>query len=401
MIDWIGIESRYYVQVVNRQPIVIKQGQGCHVWDVDGKEYLDFTAGWAVNNLGHCHPSVTRAVQEQAALLFQTSNQFYTIPQLQLVELLIENSALDRAFVANSGVEANEGAVKLARKYGRLHRDGAFEVITALNSFHGRSLAMSAATGQPNYHEAWKPLPTGFINVPYNDLDALRKATTDRTCAVMLEPVQGEGGVIIPSPDYLRAVRKWCDEQNLLLIFDEIQTGLGRLGSLWGYQRFGVEPDVMTLAKGLGGGVPIGAFLCKEHAHVMEPGDHGSTFGGNALTCAAAHATVQFIIENDISNDALEMGEYMTAGLRRLHSVSDCVTEVRGMGLLLAVEFSDNIARAVVESCNKTGVLLNPVRPNAIRIMPPLTITRQEIDCGLERLERGLKHTLQEDTREN
>ena len=217
--NWQTMESQYYMHVVNRQPIVIERGAGARVWDVEGREYLDFTAGWAVNNLGHCHPSVTRAVQEQAALLFQTSNQFYTIPQLQLVQLLIENSALDRAFVANSGVEANEGAVKLARKYGRLHRDGAFEVITALNSFHGRSLAMSAATGQPHYHEAWKPLPTGFVNVPYNDLDALRKATSDRTCAVMLEPVQGEGGVIIPSRDYLRSVRQWCDEQGLLLIF--------------------------------------------------------------------------------------------------------------------------------------------------------------------------------------
>ncbi|MBI4310582.1 MAG: aminotransferase class III-fold pyridoxal phosphate-dependent enzyme, partial [Chloroflexi bacterium] len=239
MSTWQDLERKYYMFVVRRQPVVIVRGQGTRVWDENEKEYLDFTAGWAVNNLGHCHPSVVDAIRAQAATLLQTSNQFYTIPQLQLAQALVDNSCLDRVFFSNSGAEANEGAVKLARKYGKLHRKGAYEVITAMNSFHGRTLAMVAATGQPHYQENWKPLASGFVNVEYNDLEAVKRATTEKTCAVMLEPVQGEGGVIIPQEGYLRAVRDWCDSNNLLLIFDEVQTGLGRLGTLWGYQAFG------------------------------------------------------------------------------------------------------------------------------------------------------------------
>jgi predicted acetylornithine/succinylornithine family transaminase len=384
------MERKYYMFVVRRQPVVIVRGQGTRVWDEEGKEYLDFTAGWAVNNLGHCHPAVVDAIRSQAATLMQTSNQFYTIPQLQLAQALVENSCLDRVFFSNSGAEANEGAVKLARKYGKLHRNGAYEVITALNSFHGRTLAMVAATGQPHYQENWKPLASGFVNVDYNDLSAIKRATNDRTCAVMLEPVQGEGGVIIPEEGYLKAVRQWCDQNNLLLIFDEVQTGLGRLGTLWGYQAFGVEPDVMTLAKGLGGGVPIGAFLAKEQCAVLEPGDHGSTFGGNPLTTAAANAATRYLIENDIPSRAREMGAYLKKGLEALKAKHSFITEVRGMGLLIAVLFSSDISGKVVSACNREGLLLNPVRPNAIRLMPPLTISRQEIDEGLQRLERGM-----------
>ena len=251
--------------------MVIQRGEAARVWDADGKEYLDFTAGWAVNNLGHCHPAVTEAIQEQAGTLLQTSNQFYTIPQLHLAQALVEQSCMDKVFFSNSGAEANEGAVKLARKYGRLHRNGAQEVITALNSFHGRTLAMVAATGQPHYQEAGKPLAPGFVNVPYDDLEAVQAATTAGTCAIMVEPVQGEGGVNVPTEGYLKGLREWCDANDLLLIFDEIQTGLGRLGTLFGYQSFGVEPDVMTLAKALGNGVPIGAFLCNERCDVLEP----------------------------------------------------------------------------------------------------------------------------------
>ncbi|MBI2872088.1 MAG: aspartate aminotransferase family protein [Chloroflexi bacterium] len=390
MTDWMELERRYYMFVVRRQPVVILRGQGTRVWDVDGKEYLDFTAGWAVNNLGHCHPAVTKAIQEQAATLMQTSNQFYTTPQLKLAQVLVENSCLDRVFFSNSGAEANEGAVKLARKYGRLHRNGAYEVITALNSFHGRTLAMVAATGQPHYQENWKPLAPGFVNVEYNDLEAIKKATSDRTCTVMLEVLQGEGGVNLPSEGYLKGVREWCDEQGLILIFDEVQTGLGRLGTLFGYQWAGVEPDVMTLAKGLGGGVPIGAFLCKEKCAVLEPGDHGSTFGGNALTCAAAYASTEYIISHNVPGHAREIGEYLRRTLERLQRRNPMVTEVRGTGLLLAVQFGADISGKVVAACNNEGLLLNPVRPNAIRLMPPLIITREEIDEGVARLERGL-----------
>jgi acetylornithine/N-succinyldiaminopimelate aminotransferase len=393
--DWRAIESRYYMHVVNRQPVVIQRGQGARVWDTDDKEYLDFTAGWAVNNLGHCHPAVTEAIQEQAKTLLQTSNQFYSIPQLQLAQALVENSCMDKVFFSNSGAEANEGAVKLARKYGRLHRNGAQEVITALNSFHGRTLAMVAATGQPHYQEAWQPLAPDFVNVPYNDLEAVKAATSANTCAVMVEPIQGEGGVNVPSEGYLKGLREWCDANNLLLIFDEIQTGIGRLGTLFGYQAFGVEPDIMTLAKALGNGVPIGAFLCNERCDVLEPGDHGSTFGGNPLATAAANASFRYIVEHEVAASAERAGRYLRRALEELQSrYSATIVDVRGMGLLLAVQFSSTISAKVIAACNREGLLLNAVRPDAIRIMPPLIITEADADEAMAKLERGLATAL-------
>ena len=389
--EWRDRETRYYMHVVNRQPVVIQRGEAARVWDADGKEYLDFTAGWAVNNLGHCHPAVTEAILEQAGTLLQTSNQFYTIPQLHLAQALVEQSCMDKVFFSNSGAEANEGAVKLARKYGQLHRNGAQEVITALNSFHGRTLAMVAATGQPHYQEAWKPLAPGFVNVPYDDLEAVQAATTAGTCAIMVEPVQGEGGVNVPTEGYLKGLREWCDANDLLLIFDEIQTGLGRLGTLFGYQSFGVEPDVMTLAKALGNGVPIGAFLCNERCDVLEPGDHGSTFGGNALTTAAANAAFRYLVEHDVPAQAERLGVYLRGALEALRSRhSDAIVEVRGIGLLLAVQFSSTISAKVVSACNQEGLLLNAVRPDAIRLMPPLIITEADVDEAVAKLERGL-----------
>ena len=389
--DWKELESRYYMHVVRRQPIVIVRGQGTKVWDENGKEYLDFTGGWAVTNIGHCHPAVVEAITHQANTLMQTSNAYYTIPQLQLAKMLVDNSCLDKVFFCNSGTEANEGAVKLARKYGRLHLNGAYEVITALNSFHGRTLAMVAATGQPHYQQNFLPLAPGFINVEYNNLDAIKDATTAMTCAVMLEPVQGEGGVNVPSQDYLRNVRDWCDEKGILLILDEIQTGIGRLGSLFGYQQFRVEPDIMTLAKGLGDGVPIGAFLANEKAAVFEPGDHGSTYGGNVLTCAAAVAATKVVLEEHVSAKADTTGRYLRHGLESLKERHSFITDVRGMGLLLAMEFHDTISATVVSECNQEGLLLNAVRPNTVRFMPPLTTTIMEVDQGLERLGRALE----------
>jgi predicted acetylornithine/succinylornithine family transaminase len=389
---WITLEEQYYAQTVRRQPVVIVRGQGSRVWDADGKEYVDLVAGWAVNNLGHCHPVVTQAITEQAATLLQTSNQFYTVPQIQLAQLLIEHSCLDRVFFANSGAEANEGAIKLARKYGRQHRHGAYEIITANNSFHGRTLTTVAATGQPHYQEAFRPLQPGFVHVPYNDVDAIKRATTDKTVAILLEPVQGEGGVNIPAADYLSWVRAWCDERGVLLMLDEIQTGMGRLGSLFGYEEYGIEPDVMTLAKGLGYGVPIGAFLSKEACMALEPGDHGSTFGGNVLTTAAAYAGSKYLIEHDIPARARLMGQHLLTGLHGLKTRFSFITEVRGKGLLAAMEFDNNIAAPVLTHANAAGVLLNAVKPNAIRFMPPLTITTAEIDEGLARLEQALQH---------
>ena len=390
MSEWIDLESKYYMQVARRQPIVIVRGEGTRVWDEEEKEYLDFTSGWAVNTLGHCHPALVRAVEEQARTLMQTSNQFYTMPQLKLARILVDNSCLDRVFFGNSGAEANEGAVKLARKYGKNHRNGSYQVITALNSFHGRTLAMAAATGQPNYQEQWQPLSPGFVNVPYDDIDAIKGATNNETCAVMLEPVQGEGGVNVPSPEYLRQVREWCDEQNLVMILDEVQTGIGRLGTLFGYQRFGVEPDAITLAKGLGGGVPIGAFLAKEKFCLLAPGDHGSTYGGNALTCAAAFAVVDYVVQNDLPAHVTAVGQHLRDGLNALEARHEFVTQVRGMGMLLAVQFNSDVSAQLVSLCNQERLLLNPVRPNAIRLMPPLTVTPEEVDMALERLERAL-----------
>jgi len=388
---WIAMEKHYYAQTVRRQPVVLVRGQGCRVWDADGKEYLDLVAGWAVNNLGHAHPIVTHAIAEQAATLVQTSNQFYTVPQLLLAQLLIEHSCLDRVFFGNSGAEANEGALKLARKYGKQQRGGAYEVITATDSFHGRTLATLAATGQPHYQEAFVPLQPGFVHVPYNDVEAIIQATTSKTAAVMLEPVQGEGGVNIPAPDYLQHVRARCDRQGLLLILDEIQTGMGRLGSLFGYQEYGVEPDVMTLAKGLGYGVPIGAFLAKEGCMALEPGDHGSTFGGNALTTAAAYAGTKYLIDHDIPAHVKRMEIYLLTHLQTLQEQFACVAAVRGKGLLAAMEFDSDIASRVVAQANEAGVLLNAVKPNTIRFMPPLTITVEEVDEAAERLEEALK----------
>jgi predicted acetylornithine/succinylornithine family transaminase len=389
---WIALEQQYYAQTVRRQPVVIVRGQGSRVWDADGKEYVDLVAGWAVNNLGHCHPVVTQAITEQAATLLQTSNQFYTVPQILLAQLLIEHSCLDRVFFANSGAEANEGAIKLARKYGKQHRHGAYEIITANNSFHGRTLTTVAATGQPHYQEAFRPLQPGFVHVPFNDVDAIKRATTDKTVAILLEPVQGEGGVNIPAADYLSWVRAWCDERGVLLMLDEIQTGMGRLGSLFGYQEYGIEPDVITLAKGLGYGVPIGAFLSKEACMALEPGDHGSTFGGNVLTTAAAYAGSKYLIEHNIPAHARLMGHHLLTGLQGLKARFSFITEVRGKGLLAAMEFNNNIAAQVLTHANAAGVLLNAVKPNAIRFMPPLTITPAEIDEALARLEQALQH---------
>ena len=387
---WIDVENRYYAQTVRRQPVVIVRGEGTRVWDADGKEYLDFVAGWAVDNLGHCHPAITQAITDQAATLVQTSNQFYTVPQLQLAQLLIDNSCLDRVFFGNSGAEANEGALKLARRYGKQNRDGAYEVITAYSSFHGRTMATLAATGQPHYQEPFTPLLPGFVHVYFDDVEAIMSATTDRTAAVFLEPVQGEGGVNIPSDDYLQRVRDWCDQQGLLLMLDEVQTGLGRLGSLFGYQEYGVEPDVITLAKGLGYGVPVGAFLSKEYCMALVPGDHGSTFGGNALTTAAAYAGTKFLIENDIPAHVKAMERHLLARLEEVKSRFSFVTDVRGKGLLAAMEFEGDISGQVLTNANEAGVLLNAVKPNAVRFMPPLNITREEIDQGVERLEQAL-----------
>jgi len=383
MEQWQELEQRLFMRTTTRLPVTLVRGQGARVWDTGGKEYLDFVGGWAVNSLGHCHPVVVKALMEQAKTLIQASNQFYTIPQVQLAKLLVDNSCLDRVFFCNSGAEANEGAMKLARRYGKLHLKGAYEIITTYGSFHGRTLATVAATGQDKFQQPYIPLPDGFVNVEYNNIEAIKAATTNRTCAVMVEPIQGEGGVNVPDDNYLKKIRAWCDETGILLILDEIQTGVGRIGSLFAYEQYGVEPDIMTLAKGLGSGVPIGVFLAKEQASVFAPGEHGSTYGGNPLVCAAGLATLKFIIDNDIPGKVKKVGQYFVGGLEKLKAKFGFISDVRGHGLLLAVGFADDMAEEVVLTCLKEGLLVNQVKPNALRFMPPLIITEKDVDEAL------------------
>ena len=390
MTNWQELESKYFMHTVNRVPVTLVKGEGARVWDDNGREYLDFVAGWAVNSLGHCHPVVAEALAEQAHTLIQVSNQFYTVPQLQLAEILVENSCLDKVFISNSGAEANEGAIKLARRYGKHHLKGAYEVISAIGSFHGRTLGMVAASGQAKHQEPYFPLPVGFVNVEYNSVAAIKAATTDKTCAVILEPLQGEGGVNLPDDNYLKEVKEWCEQKGILLILDEIQTGAGRLGTLFAYEQYGVEPDIMTLAKGMGSGVPIGTIMVKDSANVFAPGEHGSTYGGNPLVCAAAYATLKYIIDNNVVDNVRKVGRYFTSRLEELKNKYSFITDVRGRGLLLAVEFDREIAADVLNSCLENGLLLNRVKPNALRFMPPLIIGNGEVDEAMNILDKVL-----------
>lgn len=393
MTNWQELEHKYFMPTFSRMPITLVRGRGARVWDEDGREYLDFVAGWAVNSLGHCHPAVVGAVTEQVKTLIQVSNSFYTIPQIQLAELLVKNSCLDKVFFCNSGAEAAEGAVKLARRYGKLHLGGAYEVITAKGSFHGRTLAMVSASGQSKFQQPYIPLPEGFINVEYNDIEAIKAVTTSKVCAVMLEPVQGEGGVNLPDDDYLTAVRAWCDDMGILLILDEVQTGVARMGTLFAYQQYGIQPDIMTLGKGLASGIPIGVVLARDRASVFTPGEHGSTFGGNPVACAAGYAALKFIIDHDIAGNAKRVGCYLTDGLKSLKQKFKFITEVRGLGLLLAMEFSHDIAQQVVTACLDDGLLVNRLKPNALRLMPPLNIGKKEVDEALGILDKALSDT--------
>jgi len=390
MSQWPELEHKYYMHTFDRIPLTLVRGEGTRVWDEDGRQYLDFVGGWAVNSLGHCHPVVVEAVSEQVHTLIQTSNQFYTIPQIRLAELLVQNSCLDKVFLCNSGVEATEGAVKLARRYGKLHRNGAHEIITAMGSFHGRTLAMIAATAQPKHQQPYLPLPSGFINVAYNDLAAIKAATSEHTCAVMLEPIQAEGGVNLPSNDYLSAVGDWCHQEGILLILDEIQTGVGRLGTLFAYEQYGIEPDIMSLAKGLGSGIPIGAILATDRASVFAAGEHGSTFGGNPVACAAGYATLKYIIDHDIPSHVRMMGQRLMASLESLKRKYGFITDVRGRGLLVAMEFSQDIAQSVLMACLDKGLLVNRLKPNTLRFMPPLNISDSEVDEAIDILDNTL-----------
>jgi len=373
------LADKYLMQVGRRLPVTFVRGQGCLVWDESGKEYLDLVAGIAVNLLGHAHPAVASAVARQAQTLIHTSNLYFTQPQVELARRLVELSFPSRVFFCNSGAEANEAAIKLARKWGARNRGGAFEVITTEGSFHGRTLAAVTAGGQAKYSDPFKPLPPGFVHVAYNDLDAIKGATTDRTVAVMLEPVMGEIGVIPAREGYLEGVRAWCDERDLLLILDEVQTGLGRTGRWFAHQHHGITPDVMTLAKGLGGGVPIGACLAAPRADVFEPGDHGSTFGGNPLACTASLAVLAVVERDGLVGHAAEMGELLRSALDGLGA-----KEVRGLGLMQAMEFEEARAKPFQQACLDAGVVVNAVDDHTVRFVPPLIISPEEIDRAHE-----------------
>jgi len=394
MTDWIAEERRYLFQNYARQPIVLVRGSGTRVWDEQGREYLDFVGGLAVNVLGHAHPAVAEAISRQARELIHVSNLYYSVPMIELARLLAEISGFEKVFFCNSGTEAVEAAIKLARRWGRDTRGGAFEIITARDAFHGRTLGALAATGNARYQEPFEPLPPGFVHVPWNDAEAIRAATTPNTVAVLLEPIQGEGGVNLPSPGYLAAVRRWCDERGLLFILDEIQTGMGRTGTFFAFEQEGIRPDIVCLAKGLAGGVPIGAVLARETvaAHLV-PGDHGTTFGGNPLACAAGVATVRTIIDEGLPARAAEAGRRLMARLRELEDRFPVVTEVRGRGLMAAVQLARDVASDVTNWCRERGLLVNPVRPNAIRLLPPLIVTDEEIDRACDILASVLSET--------
>ena len=379
-----ALEAQLYMQAARRLPVTLVRGEGTRVWDIDGKEYLDFVAGISTNIFGHADPGLVQAISEQAGKLIHCSNIFYSEPQIELAQMLIDNSPMDRVFFANSGAEANEGALKLARKWGRVRKNGAHEIIVMHNGFLGRTMATVAATGTPAYREPFEPLVPGFIHVDFDDIEAVQAATTPRTAAVMVEPIQAEGGILVPGDDYLRKLREWCDEQQMLLILDEIQVGMGRTGTLWAHEQAGIEPDVMTSAKALGGGLPIGALLAKEHANVFEPGDHGSTFGGQPLATAAAAHVLRRVLEGDILQNVRARGDQAARALTALGEKHAAVKGVRGRGLLIGLELNEAIAGDVVVASMHAGLLLNPVRPDVVRLMPPLTVSADEIDRCVE-----------------
>src|SRR5208283_2265007 len=391
-------ESEHFLMhTYNRFPVVLRKGRGMKVWGADGKEYLDFLGGIAVNVLGHCHPKVVVAIQKQAQRLIHVSNFYHIEPQIKLAKLLVTNSFADKVFFCNSGAEANEAAIKLARKYSKEHYGHErYEIITALKSFHGRTLAALTATGQDKLQKGFEPLMPGFKHVPFNDIPSLEEAITEKTCAVMLEPIQGEGGVNVPSDGYLREVRELCDKHGLLLILDEVQSGMGRTGKLFAYEHYDMAPDIMTLAKGLGGGVPIGALLATDKiAAVFKPGTHASTFGGNPLASAAAIATLEAILEDGFVLDHCNrMGEYFRGRLMQLMELLDQIVDVRGKGLFIGMELTRD-GMPIVKACLDRGILINCTGGgNVLRFTPPLIVEKKEVDVLAELLDELLSRSI-------
>ncbi len=386
------LSEQYIAHTYNRYPLLLVRGKGTRVWDLDGKEYLDFFAGLAVCNLGHCHPKVVKAIQAQAEKLIHVSNLYYIEPQIQLASLLCKNSFAGKVFFCNSGAEANEGALKLARKYAKEKiGEDRYEVITMENSFHGRTLATLTATAQKKYHKGYAPLMPGFKYVPFNDLNAVREAIGPKTCAVLLEPIQGEGGVNIPSEGYLKGLREICDEKGILLILDEVQVGMGRTGKLFAYEHEDMKPDLLTVAKSLAGGVPIGALLIRDEiAKSFEPGDHASTFGGNPLATAAGVAALSAILEEGMLDHCQRVGEYFLSRLEEIKKKFPFVQDVRGRGLILGMELKIEGAE-IVKKMMKKGFLINCTAGNVLRFLPPLIVTEEEVDRMVRALEEVFK----------
>ncbi len=381
-------EKTYVMQTYARKPVLFVRGFGSRLWDDSGKEYIDFVSGLGACVTGHVHGEVLAAIARQSAQLIQVSNWYYTIPQVLLAEALVQHSFADRVFFCNSGAEANEGAIKLARKYMKFKGETErWEIITALRSFHGRTLATLTATGAPDKAEPYKPLPGGFKHVPFNDVEVLRDAVGSHTCAVMLEPVQGESGVYVAEKKYLQEVRKICDEQGVLLILDEVQTGIGRTGFLFAYEGYGIEPDIMTIAKGLASGLPIGAFLARgEIAEAFGPGDHGTTFGGGPVPCAAALATLDVLFQENLVENVATVGQYFKERLEKLKEAKGDIVEVRGLGLMLAIELREERAEELVLKLLERGLVVNNIGGKVLRFLPPLSISKREIDTLMETL---------------
>lgn len=387
---WMELEHQYYQGAFKRQPLVFVRGDGVRVWDADGKPYLDLVSGIAVNILGHCHPAVVQAIQQQAEQLMHVSNLYYNVRQIELAEQLGLLSGGMRSFFSNSGAEANEGAIKLARKHGRLHKNGAYEVISMERSFHGRTLATTAATGQPAYQATWAPIPDGFKQVPFNDLATLKAAVSSKTAAILLEVIQGEGGIWRGDQVYIEGVRQLCDEENLLLICDEVQAGMGRTGKFFAWENYTIKPDIITLAKGLAGGMPIGAMLAGPRADLFEPGDHGTTFGGNPIACAAAVATVKTINEEHLPENARQMGEYWDGKVQDLCTRYTFIDSPRGIGLMRAMNVQHGLAPKIVERAMQHQLLLNALGPATLRIVPPLIINKADLDEAIAALDQSL-----------
>ena len=386
----IAAAERSLLKTTVRPDIVMQQGRGMYLYDTEGKKYLDFIGGWAVNCLGHCPPAIVEAIETQARTLINASPAFYNRPMIEFSELLLSHCCFDRVFFTSTGAEANEGAIKLARKYGQRHKDGAMEIITTWNSFHGRTLTTMSATGKKHWQDLFGPKTTGFSKTTFNDIDSVAGAVSRETCAIMIEPIQGEGGVNLGTVEFIRDLRQLCDDEDILLIFDEVQTGMGRTGALFCYQHYGIEPDIMTLGKGIGGGYPLAAVLTREQYDIFEPGDQGGTYTGQPLAMAVGKVVLEELVDRGLVDNSRRMGELIMARLNG-EAPELGIDKVRGKGLLIAFDLTGTDGPTLVSRCLEEGLIINAPGPATIRIIPPLIVTEEDTELFLAVLRRCLK----------